>query len=133
MQKLHPSGGSIDPLSLISVTKTSLDGGLGEEYKNNENSFTINNEGNTITINQTAPFQTYDNGAGLIQKWYGLLLDLGIARENVIAVAGYSFDSGETEDEFATQWGATNDNQFIIWLSEENGNVKISFIGFRFC
>ena len=95
--------------------------------KNNENSFTINNEGNTITINQTAPFQTYDNGAGLSQKWYGLLLDLGIARENVIAVAGYSFDSGETEDEFATQWGATNDNQFILWLSEENGNVEITF------
>lgn len=104
-----------------------MDGGLGEEYKNNENSFTINNEGNTITINQTAPFQTYDNGAGLSQKWYGLLLDLGIARENVIAVAGYSFDSGETEDEFATQWGATNDNQFIIWLSEENGNVEMTF------
>lgn len=55
------------------------------------------------------------------------MLDLGILRENVIAVDGYSFDSGETEDQYATQWGATNGNQFIIWLSEENGNVEMTF------
>lgn len=127
MQKLRPSEGSIDPLTLISVTKTSLDGGLGEEYKNNENSFTISNEGTTITITQTAPFQTYDNGAGLKRKWYGLLLDLGILRENVIAVDGYVFESGETEDIYAEQWGATNENQFILWLSEENGTRNITF------
>lgn len=127
MQKLRPSEGSLDPLKLISVSKTSLDGGLGEEYKNNENSFTISNEGTTITITQTAPFQSYDNGAGLNEKWYGLLIDLGILREDVIAVDGYSFDSGETEDTYAQQWGATNDNQFILWLSEENGNVDITF------
>ena len=103
MQKLHPSGGSEDPLELVSVTKTSLDGGLGEEYKNNENSFTISKGENTITIVQTAPFQSYDNGAGRNEKWYGLLLDLGIPRGNVIAVSGYEFESGETEDVYEQQ------------------------------
>ena len=61
------------------------------------------------------------------RKWYGLLLDLGILRENVIAVDGYVFESGETEDIYAEQWGATNENQFILWLSEENGTRNITF------
>ena len=61
------------------------------------------------------------------RKWYGLLLDLGILRENVIAVDGYVFESGETEDIYAEQWGATNENQFILWLSEENGPRNITF------
>jgi hypothetical protein len=51
-------------------------------------------------------------------------LDIGIVRQNVVAVSGYTFESGETEDVFALQWGATNGNQFILWLSEEDGNLR---------
>ena len=52
---------------------------------------------------------------------------MGIPRGNVIAVSGYEFESGETEDVYAQQWGATNGNQFILWLSEEGGNKTFVF------
>src|SRR5699024_3361428 len=58
----------------------------------------------------------------------GLLVDLGITRDKVIALKGYSFDSNETNTADAQKWGATNDNQFILWLTGDQNQENRQII-----
>ena len=103
-------------LKITSATKTT-GGDNTEDYYKNMDLITVTNTENTINVVATSPLNTFVNSVGMNNAWYGLLIDLGITRDKVVALKGYSFDSKETDTTEAQKWGATNDNQFILWLT----------------
>lgn len=114
-------------LNLVSANKVTVPTGETEQLINNESAIAVSTiNSNTIKVTQLKELLSFDNGVG-DEKWYGLLVDLGLPRNQIVPLSGYKFESQENEDEHAIKWGATNDNQFILWLSADRGNYSIVF------
>ena len=114
-------------LKIVSATKTS-GGDNAEDYYKNMDLITVTSTNNTINVVATSPLNAFVNSVGMKNTWYGLLVDLGITRDKVVALKGYSFDSNETNAAEAQKWGATNDNQFILWLTGDQNQENRQII-----
>ena len=90
-----PATDSRSYLKVVSATKTS-GGDNTEDYYKNMDLITITSTDNTINVVATSPLNAFTNSVGMKNTWYGLLVDLGISRDKVVALKGYSFDSNET-------------------------------------
>ena len=123
-----PENDTRNYLKISGVSKTE-GGDNTEDYYKNMDLITISNGNNTVSVVASSPLNAFVNSVGMKNTWYGLLLDLGIPRSKVVALNGYKFESGETNDEEAKKWGASNDNQFILWLTGDQNieNRQIIF------
>ena len=122
-----PAADSRSYLKIVSATKTS-GGDNTEDYYKNMDLITVTSTDNTINVVATSPLNAFVNSVGMKNTWYGLLVDLGITRDKVVALKGYSFDSNETNAAEAQKWGATNDNQFILWLTGDQNQENRQII-----
>lgn len=122
-----PAADSRSYLKITSATKTT-GGDNTEDYYKNMDLITITNTDNTINVVATSPLNAFVNSVGMKNTWYGLLVDLGISRDKVVALKGYSFDSNETNAAEAQKWGATNENQFILWLTGDQNQENRQII-----
>ena len=122
-----PAADSRSYLKVVSATKTS-GGDNTEDYYKNMDLITVTSTNNTINVVATSPLNAFVNSVGMKNTWYGLLVDLGITRDKVVALKGYSFDSNETNAAEAQKWGATNDNQFILWLTGDQNQENRQII-----
>ena len=123
-----PAADSRNFLKIASVKPT--EGGDNvEDYYKNMDELTISQEGNNVVkVIATSPLISFINSANINGAWYGILLDLGIARDNVKVISGYKFESNETNAAECQKWGATGDNEFILWLNgAQAGNREIIF------
>lgn len=115
-QYVAPEADTREYLKIVSADKTE-GGDNTEEYYKNMDLITITNTDNVINVTAISPLNEFKNAVGMRNAWYGILVDLGIPRSKVVALKGYSFDSKELNDNEAKKWGATNDNQFVLWLT----------------
>lgn len=122
-----PAADSRSYLKIVSATKTT-GGDNTEDYYKNMDLITVTSTDNTINVVATSPLNAFVNSVGMKNTWYGLLVDLGITRDKVVALKGYSFDSNETNAAEAQKWGATNDNQFILWLTGDQNQENRQII-----
>ena len=122
-----PAADSRSYLKITSATKTT-GGDNTEDYYKNMDLITITSTDNTINVVATSPLNAFVNSVGMKNTWYGLLVDLGISRDKVVALKGYSFDSNETNAAEAQKWGATNENQFILWLTGDQNQENRQII-----
>lgn len=47
---------------------------------------TVTSTANTINVVATSPLNAFTNSVGMKNTWYGLLVDLGISRDKVVAL-----------------------------------------------
>lgn len=124
----EPKADSRNFLKLASAKLTKGGDNTPEYYKNLE-LLTIEKAGNNvINVKASSGLTAFANAGGMVAPWYGIIVDLGIARDKVVALSGYNFDSAETNAAEAQKWGATGNNEFILWLTgNQDGNRQIIF------
>ena len=100
---------------------------FGEDIKFNQESISISVDKNMINILETRGMKNWNNGHS-DEQWYAILLDLGIPKERITSLEGYTIE--EVDKTEANRLGATNENQFVVWLrgSDINTNKIITFV-----
>ena len=100
---------------------------FGEDIKFNQESISISVDKNMINILETRGMKNWNNGYS-DEQWYAILLDLGIPKERITSLEGYTIE--EVDKTEANRLGATNENQFVVWLrgSDINTNKIITFV-----
>ena len=73
--------------------------------------------GSTITITASDNLEKYTNSTTYEDNYFPILVDLGMDSSRITATGNYSIE--DVDKTAAYDWGATNNNQFILWLSQD--------------
>ena len=114
---LEPQEEALESLELtgaVNVDTTEVvDDTYGDLIKYNQESISVTQSGNVITVTEDRFMKSWDNTVAE-GKWYAILVDLGIDKDNVEAIGGYTIEEVDKTD--ADRFGAENNNQFVLWL-----------------
>ena len=126
---LEPQPEALEKLQLKDSTNIDtsqiLDDPFGTNIKFNQDAISVDYNKNIITVTENVLMKSWNNGY-LDAKWYGILVDLGIPKDRVTTAEGYTIEDIDKTD--AGRFGATNDNQFVLWLKGNDPSRVITFI-----
>ena len=100
---------------------------FGEDIKFNQESISISINKNIINVTENRGMKNWNNGHS-DEQWYAILLDLGIPKDRITTLEGYTIE--EVDKIEAERLGATNENQFVVWLrgSDTTDSKIITFV-----
>ena len=100
---------------------------FGEDIKFNQESISISINKNIINVTENRGMKNWNNGHS-DEQWYAILLDLGIPKDRITTLEGYTIE--EVDKIEADRLGATNENQFVVWLrgSDTTDSKIITFV-----
>ena len=123
--------GAIKKIQLNSALNIKTDDILsdpfGEDIKFNQESISISINKNIINVTENRGMKNWNNGHS-DEQWYAILLDLGIPKDRITTLEGYTIE--EVDKIEADRLGATNENQFVVWLrgSDTTDSKIITFV-----
>ena len=100
---------------------------FGEDIKFNQESISISINKNIINVTENRGMKNWNNGHS-DEQWYAILLDLGIPKDRITTLEGYTIE--EVDKIEADRLGATSENQFVVWLrgSDTTDSKIITFV-----
>ena len=100
---------------------------FGKDIKFNQESISISINKNIINVTENRGMKNWNNGHS-DEQWYAILLDLGIPKDRITTLEGYTIE--EVDKIEADRLGATNENQFVVWLrgSDTTDSKIITFV-----
>ena len=123
----------VDSIGLSGVTNVVTDNvandQFGENIIFNQKAISIDYAENTIHVSEEDFMKSWNNGVAN-EKWYAVLIDLGIFKDRIKTIEGSDYEIADVDKADAEKFGATNSNQFILWLrgAENDTSRVITFV-----